>query len=414
MSTLPSMALLRRIASAAAMRASILLILLILGAGLLAGCLGSGGPPERTLRDATGTHVDVSDLSRIAATSHDLVEILFELGHGPRVVGIPGWIDHPQGSWPEGIEPVDGVPKAMGRPHEIKVEEILTVDPSLVLLKDHPLQPTDLAAGLRKAGVPVFVFPNDETLDNIRETYGLVGRILEPVDPQAPAEATSRWESIMGRIDAVRSIVANSTTPHPVALYQLPVGFVAGKGTSADLLLDIAGAHNLAAHAGLSGYQQISREALIASDPERIVASRTAASSPAIFFSSPRYSDTTAARLGPETLRIVDPAVTALVGPRFVAGVEETAAWLHPVAFGHIDNVTVDVHSADGSTNVQASANATDLPLTYRFDAGDGSAPVDATDGSFTHSYPPGSYSARLLVIDAAGRIHEERHVIEV
>ncbi len=376
----------------------------------LAGCLAVPGSGTG-ITDDTGANVQFDELDRIVPTSVDVVEILLELGHRERIAAVPDWIDSEVScvTPPPGAE---GIPQ-IGRPHVMNAEEIIPLRPSLVIEKDHPLQPSSLAAQLRQAGIPVFVIKNDETLDNVRHTYRRVAEILATVDAEAPTNADARIGIFDGAIANVTSAVADAKH-EPRALYQFPSGLVAGRGTSGHLMLELAGATNIVDALQLDGYKQLSGEALARADPERVLASCTAAGDVDAFFGTPKYAATTAARLKPETLRIDDPSITGLVGPRFAAGLQGVAEWLHPEAFGLIEpNVNWTLQGRD--LTVDTTASTADSPLRFRLDAGDGSAVVDYQGARFTHRYESsGTFTARLLLIDDADRLHEEQYLAKV
>lgn len=383
-----------------------ILCVLLLCLPLLAGCLDDQAAPERTLVDDSGTTVDVSDLSRIVVTSVDLAEAFVLLGHAERLVGVPDWIASSSGC--VSIVPGGEALPRIGRPVVIDAEEVVAKDPSLVLDKPFPLAPSDLAPRLRAVGIPTYSIDATESVDNIHHTLITVGRILEPVDPEAPAKAEALWNDVKHGIDDVEAALANATEKRPDALYQLPAGLVAAGGTSGSLLLRLAGARDLADHAGLEGYRQLSAEVVASGDPERLVVSCTAGT-PSIL-GSPRFSGTTAARWGPHSVFVADPATSALVGPRFHLGVREVADWLHPAAFGLI-TPEVDIEKNDRTLTVDAAnSTTTSPPLRYLLDPGDGNTPIESTSGSFSYQYDDRkSYQPVLLLVDSKGRLHVER-----
>lgn len=389
-------------------RGPVLTLLLLVASG----CARPGG--EGTLEDDLGRTVDVSNLDRILPTSVDLVEILLALGHRDRIVAVPDWIDS-QISCVTPPEGAQGIPQ-IGRPHVLNPEQVVALDPTLVLVKDHPLQGPGLAAQLEQAGLDVFVFRPEETVENLHHTVRTLAQILEPVDPEAPARA----EDVVARFDAA---IANVTAPlaaasgeHvPRAVFQFPAGLVTGSGTTASLLMTLAGARDAAGERGITGYKQISPETLAQADPERVIVSCTAAGTAEELFEKERYNASTAARLAPESLHIVDPGVAGLIGLRFPAGVRDVAEWLHPAVFGFITpRATL---ALDGRT-LRADANASgalDGPLRFRLDPGDGSSAQNDADGRIDHAYgQAGTYQARLLLIDSAGRVHEENRMFVV
>lgn len=379
-----------------------------------AGCTAST-TAEATIVDDAGHPVRVDDTSRIVVTSVDLAEVLIQFGHAERLVGVPAWIESERTC----VQAPAGLPDAatrLGVPHVLNAEEIIALDPSLVLVKDHPLQPTPLAEQLRRAHVPTFEFRNDETLENVHHTYTRVAQILATTAPGVHERAADAWGEFGATINATQNAI-QGVDGSPRALFQFPAGLVAGAGTSADVLLQLAGATNMARDLGLEGYKQLSNEALAAGDPQRVVASCTAAASPDVFFNAPKYESTTAARYAPQSLRVVDPSTSALVGPRFAQGVQSIAQWLHPGAFGLIDaHVTMQPTGHDFEVTITiANATAQAPPLAFRLDPGDGRSPWILETTHETYAYAgPGAYEATLHLVDAQDRIHELRFTVEV
>jgi iron complex transport system substrate-binding protein len=417
------------------------LVAVLLLSPALAGCLGpglqaSGGDclsplqmPQRLpdvearatesgleLRDTTGVWTLIGDLERIVPTSHDLVELLFLMGHGERVVAVPGWIDHPPGPHPEGIEGLE----RLGRPHVIPAEDVHAQDPTLVLDKPHPLQPTPLAQSLRAANIPTIVFDTQETLGSLALTYATVGAILSTVDNEAPAKAQALWDDLRTQIEDIHNTIKTHLEATgagcPRALYMFPSSLTAGKGTTGGLTLELAGAENLAATLGMEGYLPLSREALTAADPERVVGTTTGGLPVP---EQPRWAPTQAAKYGREAFLGVHPAITGLTGPRYAEGVLEVAKWLHPQAFGLIEpHIETTIHENNDNSQdltIDASAsNAQDGPLRYRLILPDEPA-QQRDDGRFTLKLPAdsGAITAQLLLIDTHDRIHIETLHIE-
>lgn len=422
-------------------RSALLLALALLGATILAGCLAPDNvqstgdcpptielpatlpePETRTsptghleIRDATGTWTEIDNHTRIVATSHDLVELLFLLDHGERLVAVPNWIDHPPGEHPQGI---DGLER-LGIPHVITAEEMRAQDPTLVLDKPHPLQPNPLAESMRNAGVDVIVFDNQETLTSLAKTYALLGALLEPVDPEAPAKADGLWSQFVTEIndiqESLRTHIAETDAPCYKAVYQFPSNLLGAQHTASGLLLELAGARNMAAEAGLEGYNRMSSETLMAAQPERVLVTWTAGAAPASLLNAPRWQGSPAAEIGVDAVLVVDPATTGLTGPRYTEGLRLVAQWLHPAAFGLIEpDVVVTVTQEQTGTptvSIDASGSqATNGTLEFRFLPGDGEPLQSDLHGTFTHTYGSNQETtARLLIIDEAGRIHEER-----
>lgn len=126
--------------------------------------------------------------ARIVSLVPSLTEALFDLGLGPRVVGVTDWCVHP-------AEQVAGLPR-VGGTKDTDVAAVLALAPELVIA-NHEENTRRTVERLRAAGLPVWVtYPRTvpEAAALLRELAGLgapaeaVARVVEPVE-QAVAEA---------------------------------------------------------------------------------------------------------------------------------------------------------------------------------------------------------------------------------
>jgi len=144
-------------------------------------------------------------------------------------------------------------------------ERILALQPDLVFLADW--KEKEFVQALRDARVPVFVLKTASTLDEMRGALEQVAALVgEPVRGRAMAEALDK------RLKDVASVVA--TVPETQRLSVLSYSFAGstyGKGTSFDDLVNRAGLVNAATRAGLVGWPLLSKEQVLALDPDVVV-----------------------------------------------------------------------------------------------------------------------------------------------
>jgi ABC-type Fe3+-hydroxamate transport system substrate-binding protein len=218
-----------------------LLMALIVSA--MMGGLGCARP--RVVREAVP--------KRIIAVAPNVVEILFELGQGERVVGVGDHCVFPAA--------VAGKPR-IGGLMDPRLEEIALLEPDLaILLPSEQL----LARGLGRLGIEVLVTPI-ETLTDVewaieviagrlsREEEGvaLIDRLHEDLAPRAAATGLSTL-MVVGREPGNLSDV-----------------YAAGSGTFLNELLERLGGENVVADAPLR-YPQIGLEEISVRRPQVIV-----------------------------------------------------------------------------------------------------------------------------------------------
>ncbi len=139
-------------------------------------------------------------------------------------------------------------------------EEIIALNPDLVLASRHTAAPTRLA--LERVGIhpELFGVPNTvkESLDQINRVAELVGQ-------------SERGAQLVADIERALVQAAPKNGPSiPVVLFQ-PNGFSAGKGTLIDQLLQRTGFDNVAARYGVKQWGNVSLERLITDPPMMVL-----------------------------------------------------------------------------------------------------------------------------------------------
>lgn len=236
---------------------ALLLPLLLLP--VLAGCREERAP-ERSAEETAPR--------RIIALTPSLVETLFALGLGDRVVGVGNYT-----TWP---------PAALAKPRlgglfDPNLERIAALHPDLAVLLPSE---GDLGTKLKPLGVEVLIVP-DETLADIEASFRTIARRCgtPEVGERLAAE--------------LHAGLVPQPLPGPPPRVMLSVGrragslgevVVAAHGTFLDELLTRLGAENVFADAP-SRYPQIGLEEIVARKPEVIVELRAEALAPAVIAS---------------------------------------------------------------------------------------------------------------------------------
>ncbi len=212
-----------------------------------------------TVRDASGRDVTVNDTSRIVSVGGAVTEILYALGLADRIVAVDTTSLYPA----EALRQKPNV----GYMRALSAEGMLGLNPSLVLAIEGA-GPKETVAVLQAATVPLVRVPDRYTADGIVEKVRLVAAV---------AGARERGECLakqvatdLGALTALRRKVTQPKRVLFVVSFLNGKPMVAGRNTAADAIIGLAGAVN--AIDTYEGYKQISDEAVIAANPDTVLA----------------------------------------------------------------------------------------------------------------------------------------------
>jgi len=212
-----------------------------------------------TVKDATGFPVTLTAKPQ-AVVSLTLAtdELLFELIDHHRLKAIDVFAADP------GISNIADFAKAFPRKLTGEKEKILELQPDLVFLASW--KEPEFVQALRDAHVPVFVFRSPNDFEQLKTAVTQVATLVgEPLRGQA------LWARVEQRLAAVAEKV--KTVPadrRPSVLSYSFYGGTYGRGTSFDTLAEKAGVVNAAARAGMTAWPRLSKEEILAMDPEII------------------------------------------------------------------------------------------------------------------------------------------------
>ena len=242
---------------------------------------------------------------RIVAFDSAVVEILFAIGEGRRVVGTHSFVSYP----PQ----VADVPR-VGDAFNMNIEATVALEPDLVFV----FSPT-FVEQLENVGLKVLYLRSlsddfIKTAENIR----LWGRIVG--NPSVSEALAADFEARVRHITETMSPYASG-----LSVFQDEGGlWTPGPDTLMGEVLDLLKLQNIAYD--VSGYVQLSPEIIVERNPRIIIASYGDTIS-----GNPAFKDLLAVRNG----RIYVPQSDALsvAGPRLIEGIEELAAWVYPGLF---------------------------------------------------------------------------------
>jgi len=290
--------------------------------GLLAACTP---PAEETVplggvTDQLGRTVELDGVpQRIISLAPGNTEILFALGLGDRVVGVTEYCNYPEAAKDK---------EAIGGFSTVDLERVVTLSPDLILATS--MHEEETLPALENRGLTVFALV-PTTLDEVLEAISLVGEITGKAE-----EAAGLVNDMKERISAVTEKTDGLSPDHRPRVFFItwhdPL-MTPGSETRHDELIQMAGGVNIARD--LSGYADISLEAVVKANPEVIIAGvgmGTGEDLPAQFIrTEPRLGGTDARQNG--RVYEIDTDLEGRPGPRIVDALEEFARFIHPELF---------------------------------------------------------------------------------
>ncbi|MGL6020254.1 MAG: heme/hemin ABC transporter substrate-binding protein [Gibbsiella quercinecans] len=256
---------------------------------------------------------------RLVVVGGSLVEIVYALGAGDRVVGVDQTTSYP--------------PQTQALPHvgywlQLSAEGLLALRPDkLITWQD--AEPRSVLEQLRQQHVDIITLPRtpataEQLLGNIRTLSTALG-------------AVEKGQALINDISQRLATVSRkaATQPAPVkVLFMLSVGGgspqVAGSGTVADGVLRLAGGRNVATH---SQYRTYSGEAIIAADPDVIVVttqSLAGGGGKKLLGNIPGVAQTAAWRNN--HIVTIDQALILGMGPRIAQAAEQLYQGFYPAS----------------------------------------------------------------------------------
>ena len=245
---------------------------------------------------------------RIVAFDSALVEILFAIGEGDRVIGTHDFVSYP----PE-AESVERV----GDAFNMNVEAVVAMEPDLVYVFFDRFVEDLERAGLKVLYVETLTQDFTKVADNVR----LWGQIVGNPDG---AEAVAR--DFEARVEVIRA--AMEQVEAGPRIFQDVGGFwTPGSGTLVQEVFDLLKLENIAVE--IEGYAQLSPEVIVDKDPAVILSD-----SPESFSGDPAFENVRAVKDG--AVHSLSRDALSIAGPRFVEGIEEIFRLVYPDLFEQI------------------------------------------------------------------------------
>jgi iron complex transport system substrate-binding protein len=285
-------------------------------AGLVPGVLAQDAGFPVSLVDDEGTEITLeAEPQRIISLSPANTEIIFALGADDRLVGGTDYDDYP-------VEAADlpDVATFQG----VNLEQVVELDPDLVLAAGNSFMPPDDIARMRELGYPVLVvYPAD--VPTVLADIELIGRAVGEAD--AAALVT---EEMSRQLDDVAAAAA-ATGSTPRTYYELDWFEGATYGPAPDSfvadMVELAGGEPVTT--GDPATFQMPIERLIEADPEVIVLGDVKSGvCPTDVAARPGWDQVSA--VANEAIRPVDDVPVTRPGPRLPQGLASLARAIHP------------------------------------------------------------------------------------
>lgn len=242
---------------------------------------------------------------RIVAFDSAVVEMLFAMGEGRRVIATHDFVTYP----PEADEIT-----RVGNAFDMDIESTVALEPDLVYTFFDRFNEDLERAGLKVLYIPTLSDDFTKVADNIR----LWGRIVG--NPNDAEKVALEFEAKLDHIkEVMEPIGAGPTVFQDVGSYWTP-----GSGTLMQEVFDLLRLENIAAD--IEGYAQISPEVIVERDPHIIITS-----SPDTLLAESSLADVWAVRN--EAFYTPTSDALSIPGPRFIDGVDELARWVYPGMF---------------------------------------------------------------------------------
>lgn len=222
---------------------------------------------------------------RIVSIGGAVTEILYDLGLGDSIVAVDTTSLYP----PEALTSKPNV----GYMRQLSAEGVLSVRPTLVIAAEGA-GPPDALKLVREAGVLLAMVPEDPTEEGVLTRIRTAARAVDRVEQgERLAEETSRR---FADLAALRSRIREPAGALFILSVQNGRIMVGGRRTTADGMLTLAGARNVAA--AIEGYKLMTDEAIVAASPDIVVMMEhgPGGEPPADLFEGPALSQTPAGR----------------------------------------------------------------------------------------------------------------------
>lgn len=289
-------------------KASIFVIVFLV---LLSGCTKKAGQHNKAPKKVP---------MRIVSLAPSITEGLFMLGVGSRIVGVTVYCQRPEEAKTK---------TKIGTILKPDIEKIVSLKPDIVFATQEGNR-KEIIEKIQSAGLNVFTFGKDESLNDIWDNFLLLGKIVGKQEKavQILTDMDKRMAAVQARIECESSVTAFCE------LASEPL-ITAAKGSFVDELITMAGAVNIA-HDEDVRYPNYSIEQVVMMDPDVIIiADMNRQMDKRINSALNKWSVFVQMKaVARNRIFLVDPYIICSPNPvALTEGFEEIAKMIHPKAF---------------------------------------------------------------------------------
>jgi len=213
---------------------------------------------EQPAAPAKSTDTSQMDTARVVAIGGDITEIIYALGMQDRLVAVDATSQFP----PEALKEKQSV----GYMRALSSEGVLATNPTTILVSE-TAGPPEVLSALKSGSVPLVEITDENSIDGIYRKIKQVGSVFS-LDDKAEV-LIQKLKSDFARLEKRRSRMNAPVRTLFVLAASNGRAIVGGANTSADTILTLAGAENVAK--SVQGFKPLADEALIEMAPEAIV-----------------------------------------------------------------------------------------------------------------------------------------------
>ena len=256
------------------------------------------------------------EAERIVSIGGAVTEILYRLGHEADIVAVDTTSQYPA----EALK----TKKSVGYLRALGAEGILSLMPTIVIASEGA-GPPDVLRILEQSGTRLITIPDEHSAEGVLRRIERVAEVVGERERGADLCRTIRAE--FDQLADMRGRVTKPARALFVLSLQNGRPLVGGGATTADAIIDLAGARNAAS--SFNGWKPLSDEGIIAAAPDVIIMmNRGTGEAPGDPFALPAFSQTPAAK---EKRAIVMDGLYLLgFGPRTASAARDLMKALYP------------------------------------------------------------------------------------
>lgn len=205
------------------------------------------------LNSITGESVTVTSIDRVVSLAPGSAEIVWSLGLGDVIAGKDLVSVYPGSEQTTTVNPG----------HEVALEVVLSLDPTLVLA-DKSEENSDAVAKLIELGIPVVEIPEASTISEISTRIMAVANALgvNGAGEKLASETDRKFEQ------ASSSLGRDKTIAFLYLRGNAGVYLIGGKGSGADSIIDSLGSRDAGTLIGIEGFAPLTAESLAQANPD--------------------------------------------------------------------------------------------------------------------------------------------------